>query len=137
MGERAGENAGGRLPDGHEMSETSHPKKGAPILRRAALFAVIFGLAWAALTCASGGSIDSTELDRVLRDAATDSAAPAPTPVPASPLGIRTRLPAAGEPPTAVFSEDEEAFLDELPADGEEGSAEADASPTPADPSAG
>lgn len=137
MGERAGENAGGRLPDGREMRETSNPQNGAPILRWAALFAVIVGLGWTALTCATGGSIDSTELDRVLRDAATDSAAPAPTPVPASPLGIRTRLPAAGEPPTAVFSEDEEAYLDELPADGEDGSAEAEASPTPTDPSAG
>lgn len=137
MGERAGEYVGAPAPDGREMRETPHQKKGASIPRWTALVAVIVGLAWTVVTCATGGSVDSGELDRVLRDAAVESIAPAPTPVPATPLGVRTRLPAAGEPPTAVFSEDEEAYMDELPADGGDEAAEADASPTPTDPSAG
>lgn len=117
------------------MKETSQRKYVPSALRWVMPVVVLVGLAWTVVTCATGGSVDSGELDRVLRDAALDSIAP--TPVPATPLGVRTRLPAAGEPPTAVFSEDEEAYMDELPADGDDEAAEADASPTPADPSAG
>ncbi len=138
MGNRAGENAGARASDERDMREESEEKKPATMIRWAIVVAVLVAMAWAALTCATGGVVDSTgDLDRILRDAAVDSTVPAPTPVPATPLGVRTRLPAAGEPPTAVYSEDEEAFLDELPADGEDEPVEADASPTPSDPSAG
>lgn len=110
-------------------------RRGPRIGRWILLFGALAALGWGAITCSSHQPPAATPASAPA-ETVTEDAPPAPTPLPAELMGIRTHWPAGGEPPVGVFTEEEAAFIEDLPASGmtpdEDALPGLSSSPTPA-----
>ncbi|MCB9475782.1 MAG: hypothetical protein H6684_16055 [Deltaproteobacteria bacterium] len=99
--------------DEEVVEESSH--RGRSFAGFAVLTLVLLTVAWFAVTCATHSTPPELVGDYLRKVRATPVA---PTPLPALPIGGMAEIPAAGEPPVAVFDDETRDAMLNLPAGG-------------------